>query len=116
MNKKILFFIPLMFLSTPSLGALIKTTCVISTVYESCNAGYYLSSANCRVCADNTYKSTAGTGACSTCPTQDGASGITSGTTAANHDSATDCYIPALTNLTDSTGTYQFTSNCNYST
>ena len=64
-----------------------------------CAAGYY-------------GKPTNDTSGCTKCPS----SGNVAGQSVAGSNSAiTSCYIPANTSLSDSTGTYQYTSNCYYS-
>jgi len=94
-------------------AALAQTECIIREVYTSCNAGYYMSGTVCKPCPVGTYKSTSGTQtSCTTCPTSGGVAGTTEsqGSTA-----VTQCYIPAGTSFSDSTGTYEYTDKCYYS-
>ncbi len=65
--------------------------CVATTkTYSSCNAGYYLSSGDCKACPSP-------------------------GTSAAGATSITECCIPSGTTGSDATGTYTYASPCCYS-
>ncbi len=102
--RKYFFILPLLY-SASALGAVKMTYCEGSTVYTSCNAGYYLSSSTCKPCAIGTYKSSSGTDtSCTTCPSSGGVAGTTAST--ATKD-ITGCCIPAgQMSWTDSAGTY----------
>ena len=56
---------------------------------------------------------------CRTCPSKDGAKGTSKNTSSFSglvfQPEITKCYIPANTQMTDSTGTYTFTQDCYYS-
>lgn len=110
--KKIFFILPLLY-SVSALGAVKMTYCEGSTVYTSCNAGYYLSSKTCKACAVGTYKSDSGTGtSCTACPSSGGVAGTTASTAT---KAITGCYIPAgELSWTDSTGTYVCGQNSYY--
>ena len=70
-------------------------TCVCTKKTERrCSAGYYGTVA------------LVSSSACTQCPSP--------GTSAAGSTSQSDCYIPAGTTGSDSTGTYKYTSNCYY--
>ncbi|MBQ8293892.1 MAG: hypothetical protein IJX89_00710 [Alphaproteobacteria bacterium] len=71
-------------------------TCYSSTSYR-CAAGYYGSSTN-------------GTSGCTICPSDNSMTG----TSAAGSTSITSCYIVVGDQMEDSTGTYEYTSNCYY--
>ena len=71
--------------------------CTKTTAYR-CAAGYYGTSTN-------------GSTGCTICPTSGGVGGQS---VAGSNSAITSCYIPANTTLSDSTGTYQYTSNCYY--
>lgn len=79
-----------------SVGTCNCNTCTYTTEYR-CAAGYYGASTN-------------GTSGCTRCPS----SGGVYGTSAAGSTAITSCYIPANSSMTDSTGTYTFTTNCYY--
>lgn len=70
-----------------------NATCSGGTTF-SCNKGYYKNGS-----------------LCSRCPASDGVYGTTSGTGAT---AITECYIPSGTSFTDSTGKWQYTTNCKY--
>ena len=70
-----------------------NATCSGGTALFSCNAGYYRNGTSC-----------------SRCPS----SGGVYGTSAAGSTKITDCYLPASTTGSDSTGTFTYTSNCYY--
>lgn len=70
-------------------------TCTSSNITYRCAAGYYGTTTN-------------GTSGCTKCPTP-GTS------TAGTNTSMTQCYIPAGTEMSDSSGTYIYTKNCYYS-
>ena len=71
-------------------------TCVCTKKIERrCTAGYY-----------GTVGMIVSSSACTQCPSP--------GTSAAGSTSQSDCYIPAGTTGSDSTGTYKYTSNCYY--
>ena len=71
-------------------------TCICTKKFESrCAAGYY-----------GTGLPTVGGSSCTQCPSP--------GTSAAGSTSQSDCYIPAGTTGSDSTGTYKYTANCYY--
>lgn len=91
------------------------TICPMNSYYTSCNPGYYLVYNFCEVCPTDTYKDTTGSGGCTPCPYLDDVQGHTSGTSATNHDSVTDCFVLSGTSFSDITGSYLFTSNCYYS-
>ncbi len=85
-----------------------RTTCV-------CKPGYYGSSdgTNCTACPIGSYKNIAGASAsCTGCPKYDGVNATTASTAS---DSITDCYIPASSSFSDSTGTWQCSGNFYYS-
>ncbi|MBQ8293850.1 MAG: hypothetical protein IJX89_00490 [Alphaproteobacteria bacterium] len=67
---------------------------IIPACEYQCRAGYY---------GDGT--------TCTRCPS----SGGVYGTSAAGSTAITSCYIPANSSMSDTTGTYTFTSNCYYS-
>lgn len=92
---------------------------ISADVRYACCPGYY------GECSDNTDITTC---SCSRCPQFSDASGTVYGTTAGpvagnaisysgNAPSKTDCYVPADKGYEDSdgTGTFEFTSKCNYS-
>ena len=71
-------------------------TCVCTKKTERrCSAGYY-----------GTVGALVNSSSCTQCPSP--------GTSAAGATSQSDCYIPAGTTGSDSTGTYKYTSNCYY--
>ncbi len=70
-------------------------TCIRTTEYR-CAAGYYGSSTN-------------GTTGCTPCDKLGGY-----GTSSAGSLNKTSCYVPANVNITDTAGTFTFTSNCFY--
>ncbi|MDE5615856.1 MAG: hypothetical protein K2I81_03430 [Alphaproteobacteria bacterium] len=99
-------------ISVPAIAAM-QTTCLYRNVYTSCNAGYYLSGGLCSPCPVGTYKANASAATeCTQCPSSGGVTGTTKNTGA---KTITECYIPAGTNVTDSTGIYQYTGDCYYS-
>ena len=88
--------------------------CTATTTYTSCNPGYRYNSLlkSCALCQQGYYKAGTGTAACSRCPSPDG---VVYGTTdSTGSTSKTDCFIPADTDISDTTGTYQFTGDCYY--
>lgn len=66
----------------------------------SCMPGYYM-----------TYDATAAKNICVRCPSINGVYGTT---VDHNINGITSCYIPTGTSLSDDTGTFEFTSQCNY--
>ena len=86
--------------STIKAGYQRRTVCNngCGTYEYRCAAGYYGSSTN-------------GSTGCNKCPS----SGEVEGQSAAGSTEITSCYIPKNTTLSDSTGKYQYTSDCYYS-
>ena len=78
----------------------------VATPDISCHAGYYLVSEGNSI---NGYTKT-----CPACPTL-GLNNV-KGRSTYGSTSITRCYIPPNTNIKDTTGEYQFTSNCYYTT
>lgn len=72
------------------------STCTKKTEYR-CAAGYYGSTSN-------------GVSGCTKCT----ALGTTAANSSAGSSLQTSCYIPSRTNISDTSGVYQFTSNCYY--
>ena len=87
--------------STVKTGYEKRTVCNngCGTVEYRCAAGYYGASTN-------------GSSGCTICPSSGGVAGKS---VAGSNTEITSCYIPANTPLSDSTGTYQYTSDCYYS-
>lgn len=87
--------------------------CTETKTYSSCNAGYGYNSSlkNCALCQQGYYKATAGATSCTRCPSSGGVYGTTDST---GSKAITDCYIPAATSISDTSGTYQFTDDCYY--
>ncbi|MBQ8294238.1 MAG: hypothetical protein IJX89_02530 [Alphaproteobacteria bacterium] len=109
--KKI-YFIVLIFCAQNTYAAIATTYCNAKATYTSCNAGYYLSGGNCVACEKGTYKDSVGTdSSCSDCPSLGGVAGTTS---SAGTTSRTLCFIPSDSSVSDSSGTYIFTSDCFY--
>ena len=85
--------------------------CDTTTVYSSCNPGYEMVGTTCTACAKGYYKASTGTSKCERCPPSGGVYGTTASTAST---AKTDCYIPSGTSMSDTTGAYEFTSNCYY--
>ena len=102
-------FILLCVLATPAVAF---GECTATTTYSSCNAGYGYNSImqSCTVCRVG-YYSSGGTTACTRCPSSGGVYGTTDST---GSTAITDCFIPADTDMTDTTGTYHFADDCYY--
>lgn len=82
------------------------------SVYTKSASGYVCTSTSSTQygCATNFYTTATSPSAsmtCSACPS--------SGKSAIGNTTITGCYIPANTDLTDTSGTYKYTSNCYYS-
>ncbi len=88
---------------------------VSRTKFTTTGSGYLCQSVSSTEygCAAVYYKSGGGgaTMTCSPCPSSGGAAG----TNAVGATEITSCHIPANTQMTDSAGTYVFTSDCYYS-
>ncbi|MCM1294318.1 MAG: hypothetical protein NC311_02035 [Muribaculaceae bacterium] len=120
MQRYLLIFMCVIELLGTANAAPQSTTCIIRSVFTSCNAGYYLSSQNCLACAAGTYKSTSGTAtSCSSCSPWSGVYTTSakttqvSATSATASTAATSCYIASGTYY-DATGTFKLTGNCAY--
>ncbi len=81
-----------------------------TTVSCTCNSGYHSATNSiygCE-CKKNCAAGYYGDGTtCTKCPTP--------GTTTGYAQTITDCYVPQNTSVTDSSGTYNYSSNCKYS-
>lgn len=80
-------------------GSWVSATTNTNYVRRGCLPGYY-----------GTYVKGLNKPTCTQCPS----SGGVYGTSAAGSTAITECYIPSNTSITDSTGTYEFTDNCDY--
>lgn len=73
----------------------------------NCTPGEYKNDNKCKICPNGSYNPTANNTYCTNCPQP----GTTSGTSASDFDSVTDCYVLSGT---DSYGTYEYTQKCYY--
>lgn len=106
-----------------SIGCYCPPNATCTSTSFTCNEGYYKDGSTCAKCPTNATCPAGSTTftckkgyykygtTCSRCPK----SGTTYGTTASTGaTSATQCYIPKATILTDSTGEYTYTQHCYY--
>ncbi len=94
-------------------------TCTSDTSWTTVRTGYEKRTVCSNGCGTDEYRcaagyygtSTNGSTGCNKCPS----SGGVDGQSAAGSTAITSCYIPKNTTLSDSTGKYQYTSDCYYS-
>ncbi len=94
-----------------------QRTCTTDMRYTcTCNSGYipYYPSEQCE-CVTTCPAGQYGDGVtCTACPFPGTSQSGTNFTNIANNAEKRNCYIPKNTSVTDESGTYEFTSNCNY--